>query len=56
MIDSVPKLQRRPSISGLHIIGIDEFPDFVASMHKDNNAGFFTVFQVILLPVEFPLL
>ena len=46
LTESIPKLQRKQSKAGLHAIGKHEFPDFVASMRKDDNVGFFAEFQV----------
>ena len=35
--------------SGLHAIAIGEFPDYVATMHDNENAGFENVFKVLFM-------
>ena len=46
-ISASRKLKKQGSTFGIHAVGIDQFPDFVAAMHENQNIGFSEEFKVV---------
>ena len=46
-VSATPKLRKQESTFGIHAVGIDQFPDFVAAMHENQNIGFSEEFKVV---------